>query len=132
MHIKINNGQIEKYPYSYDILKAENPQTSFPAEPSKALLAEWDVYPVQQVEQPTYTYKQNIVEDTPIFDGNKWVQVWSVTDKPQIELDAIHEQLRSEAYQNESDPLFFKYQRGEVEKQVWLDKVTEIKARYVA
>lgn len=47
-----------------------------------------------------------------------------------LQKEAEHEQLRSEAYRNESDPLFFKYQRGEVEKQVWLDKVVEIKARY--
>jgi len=26
--------------------------------------------------------------------------------------------------------LFFKYQRGEVTEQVWLDKVTEIRGRY--
>lgn len=38
--------------------------------------------------------------------------------------------LRLAAYQSESDPLFFKYQRGEIEKQVWLDKVQEIKERY--
>lgn len=40
------------------------------------------------------------------------------------------EQLRLEAYRNESDPLFFKWQRGEIEQQVWLDKVSEIKVRY--
>ena len=33
-------------------------------------------------------------------------------------------------YIAEADPLFFKAQRGEVEQQVWLDKVAEIKARY--
>jgi len=32
-------------------------------------------------------------------------------------------------YINESDPLFFKYQRGEIEKSVWEAKVTEIKNR---
>ena len=37
---------------------------------------------------------------------------------------------REAAYRAESDPLFFKYQREEVTKQVWLDKVTEIKGRY--
>lgn len=40
------------------------------------------------------------------------------------------EQLRALAYRNEADPLFFKYQRGEIEKQTWLNKVQEIKARY--
>ena len=37
---------------------------------------------------------------------------------------------RHAAYIAEADPLFFKAQRGEVEQQVWLDKVAEIKARY--
>lgn len=37
---------------------------------------------------------------------------------------------RQEAYQVESDPLFFKAQRGEATLQDWLSKVAEIKARY--
>jgi hypothetical protein len=37
---------------------------------------------------------------------------------------------RRAAYIAEADPLFFKAQRGEVEQQVWLDKIAEIKARY--
>lgn len=37
---------------------------------------------------------------------------------------------RAAAYREESDPLFFKYQRGEVSQQEWLDKVNEIKQRY--
>ena len=38
--------------------------------------------------------------------------------------------LRSEAYKNESDPIFFQWQRGEKTEQEWLDKVAEIKQRY--
>lgn len=38
--------------------------------------------------------------------------------------------LRSEAYKNESDPIFFQWQRGEKTEQEWLDKVEEIKQRY--
>lgn len=37
---------------------------------------------------------------------------------------------RRAAYAAESDPLFFKFQRGEVSEQEWLDKITEIKMRY--
>jgi hypothetical protein len=37
---------------------------------------------------------------------------------------------RRTAYQQEADPLFFKAQRGEVEQQVWLDKIAEIKQRF--
>jgi hypothetical protein len=37
---------------------------------------------------------------------------------------------RANDYRNESDPLFFKWQRGEATEQEWLNKVAEIKARY--
>ncbi len=37
---------------------------------------------------------------------------------------------RQEAYIAESDPVFFKWQRGEATQQEWLDKVAEIKQRY--
>jgi len=45
------------------------------------------------------------------------------------ELKSITRQRRY-AYQNEADPLYFKWQRGDIEKQVWLDKVSEIKERF--
>lgn len=41
------------------------------------------------------------------------------------------EALRSAAYRTESDPLFFKAQRGEAALSDWLAKVAEIKARYL-
>lgn len=37
---------------------------------------------------------------------------------------------RSKAYTKETDPIFFKWQRGEVTEQEWLDKVEEVKVRY--
>lgn len=37
---------------------------------------------------------------------------------------------RAEAYKTESDPLFFKAQRGEATVEEWLALVAEIKARY--
>jgi hypothetical protein len=40
------------------------------------------------------------------------------------------ENNRKAAYAAEADPLFFKAQRGEIEQQVWLDKIAEIKARF--
>lgn len=40
------------------------------------------------------------------------------------------EKQRAEAYRNESDPIFFKWQRGEATEQEWLDKVAEIKQRF--
>jgi hypothetical protein len=40
------------------------------------------------------------------------------------------EKLRQKAYRDESDPLFFRYQRGDATREEWLDKIQEIKNRY--
>jgi hypothetical protein len=50
--------------------------------------------------------------------------------KAQAKANADAEANRKAAYVAEADPLFFKAQRGEVEQQVWLDKIAEIKARF--
>jgi hypothetical protein len=47
--------------------------------------------------------------------------------------EEIHAQMRAAraaAYREESDPLFFQAQRGDVDMQAWHDKVDEIRARY--
>ena len=41
-----------------------------------------------------------------------------------------NKQLRANAYREESDPLFFKAQRGEATTEEWLTKVQEIKDRW--
>ena len=46
------------------------------------------------------------------------------------EYNLIQKELRQDAYTKITDPLFFKYQRGEIEKQEWLDKIEEIKQQY--
>lgn len=60
-----------------------------------------------------------------IYKNGVWVEI-KPTPLTQDQIDG----LRRAAYQSESDPLFFKYQREEIEKQVWLDKVEEIRQRY--
>lgn len=74
------------------------------------------------------------------YDGLTW---YSDTPKPtQAELDALWESTqatvqnqqaerqRAAAYAAESDPLFFKAQRGEATLEEWQSKVVEIKQRY--
>lgn len=46
------------------------------------------------------------------------------------ELNAYVIANRAAAYSAEADPLFFQAQRGDVDNQVWLDKIAEIKARF--
>ena len=63
---------------------------------------------------------------TPITDA----ELQSILDRINKPTPEQVEESRFSAYQAEADPLFFKYQRGEVTEQEWLDKVAEIKARY--
>ena len=78
--------------------------------------------------------------DGDTYEGLTWL---SDTPKPtQQELDdawpavqynqqrAEVENQRKTAYQQEADPLFFSYQRGETTEQEWLDAVQSIRDRY--
>lgn len=49
---------------------------------------------------------------------------------PRIPSNAEQSEKRKKAYEQESDPLFMKYQRGEVTKEQWEAKVAEIVRRY--
>jgi hypothetical protein len=130
MFIKLNNNEIEKYPYNINDLKQDNPDTSFPSEVPLSIFAEYDVYEVKTTVAPAITMFQTLLEGTPELVNDDWVQTWIVSDKPLEEKESLKKLLRSEAYKEESDPIFFKWQRGEATEQEWLDKVAEIKQRW--
>lgn len=138
MQVKITNGAVEKYPYSFQQLKNDNPQVSFPSIPTPALLLEYGIYEIS-LTQPEYNKDTHHVEETtPTLIDGAWTQAWNIiafTDEELAQRESKRlaglELERAKAYQTESDPLFFKAQRGEATMQEWLDKVAEIKARYV-
>jgi hypothetical protein len=78
MYIKLKNGLIDKYPYSIYALKKDNNNTSFSEDMPNERLAEWEMYPVISTDQPEITEGKELVEDVPVFDGNKWLQVWKL------------------------------------------------------
>ena len=47
-----------------------------------------------------------------------------------IQYNEITAEQRRQSYMIESDGLFFAFQRGEIDKQIWIDKVNEIKLKY--
>jgi hypothetical protein len=137
MYIKLNNGNIDKYPYSLAELVADNPNTSFPAEITNKCAEEFGVYPVVPAEYPNVDYTKTVIEETPNFINGVWYQDYKVVDATEEEityrvneLNGLAEQNRANAYKKESDPLFFKWQRGEATEQEWLSKIQEIKQRY--
>lgn len=138
MYILASNEVIEKYPYSIGELRRDNPQVSFPKNPSAEMLASYSVFPVKPTVQPGLDpFTQRLDEGAPVLQAGEWVQVWSVTALSEDEVARIQaehaEQVRLQrqaAYQAEADPLFFKWQRGEATQQEWLDKIAEIKTRF--
>lgn len=80
-----------------------------------------------------------VIPATPAISYNgtlsRWEYSYTKRNKTQPELDAYNQMMRDivkdtrkEAYQNESDGIFWSSERNETTKQEWLDKVDEIKA----
>lgn len=134
MYIKLPST----YPYSAAQLRADNPQTSFPSEIPNERLAEWNVFPVVSSVKPEDSPVTDVTEVLPALVDGTWTQSWEIvnlTDE-QIaqkagEKDAALNAMRLSAYREESDPLFFRAQRGEATMDEWLAKVAEIKSRYL-
>jgi len=75
MYVKVNDGAVQVYPYSIDQLRADNPNTSFPNEPSEESLAGWSVFPVEHQAQPDYDNETQRIEHSnePVLVDDKWV-----------------------------------------------------------
>lgn len=134
MYALLNSeGQIQTYPYSIAQLQADNPGTSFPSPMPDERLADWNVVVVVPTAQPTVPPEQNVTEGTPAETAGVWYQTWVVTDKTPEQIAEYNEQQKQNrliAYEHESDPIFFKWQRGEATQQEWLDAVELVKQQY--
>ncbi len=62
--------------------------------------------------------------------GEKITSREYVDDITPEEVEAGKEAVRGFLYKEIADPMFFKYQRGEIIEQVWLDAVAAIKAEW--
>lgn len=95
MYAKIKNGSVEVFPYTFKLLREENPQTSFPKEITEELLASYDVYPVERQTMPSdfnsRTQNASLSGSPTLIDG-VWTRAWIITDKTQEELDYINNQ----------------------------------------
>ena len=57
-------SNVVTYPYNIGLLRRDNPSVSFPAVPTNAQLAEWNVYPVTPTPQPSYDLIDDILTST--------------------------------------------------------------------
>lgn len=69
------------------------------------------------------------IEDGQVFTITVEAKTQEEMDADVAAQEAVAKAARAEAYRTESDPLYFKAQRGEATMQEWLDKVAEIKSQ---
>ena len=123
MHILAPNQTIEKYPYSIGELRRDNPNTSFPRNPSDDLLADWNVFQVQPTDYPTVDHTKNVTEGTPALQDGVWVQVWNVTDASAEEVEQRTEgqadAIRSERNAKLSATDWTQVADAPVDKEAW-------------
>ena len=80
MYVLAPNQTVEIYPYSIGDLRRDNPNTSYPRNPSDAVLASWNVFPVTDEPTPAYNpATQNCNQVNPTLIDGKWVMTWAVT-----------------------------------------------------
>lgn len=78
MYIKVS-GSVTTYPYTIQQLKGDNPNISFPNVLTDAVLNDFNVYSVVQVENGG-DYTKDYVEGTPTQSGSVYVQNWTESD----------------------------------------------------
>jgi hypothetical protein len=80
MYVFAPNQTVEIFPYSIGDLRRDNPNTSFPRNPSDAVLADWNVFPVVEQSPPEYNpANQNLNQLNPTLVDGQWLQTWQVT-----------------------------------------------------
>jgi hypothetical protein len=80
MYVLAPNQTAEIFPYSIGDLRRDNPNTSFPRNPSDAVLADWNMFPVVEQSPPEYNpANQNLNQLNPTFTAGEWLQTWQVT-----------------------------------------------------
>ena len=75
-----------------------------------------------------YDFSSNTEETVPLTREEE--SYFSSTKESVEDIIDRQRQLRAMAYKNEADLLFFKWQREEITKEEWVDKIQEIKQLY--
>jgi hypothetical protein len=106
MYVLAPNQTVETYPYSIGALRRDNPNTSYPRNPSDAVLASWNVFPVTDEPTPAYNpATQNCNQVNPTLIDGKWVMTWAVTPATPEEIAERTSAKESEVRQQRNELL---------------------------
>lgn len=105
IYAKVNGSSVEKYPYTDDMIRADNENVSFPPFISPETAVEFGAVVVAEVAPPVATPYQNVSESLPQNVGGVWTQVWSVSPASQDEITQRTDQAWSDLRKNRNDLL---------------------------
>jgi hypothetical protein len=91
MYVLAPNQTVEKFPYSIGDLRKDNPQVSFPANPSLATLAAYNVFPVVSTGAQYDPETEVATQDGCTYTGTRWETAWTVRDKTPEEIEADYQ-----------------------------------------
>ena len=88
MYLKIVEGSAQEY--SLAQLRQDNPNVSFPALPSDAVLAGFDVFPFTEDEVPVHDPRNQTLSAGAFYQvGEEWHRGWTVTDFVPVEISQV-------------------------------------------
>lgn len=96
MYALIVNEVVEKYPYTIGQLRKDNPNVSFPKNPSPETLAAFNAFEVVRTPQPEFDHTQDVGEGVPQKIKGVWTQVWNISN---VDADTLAERTEGRAKQ---------------------------------
>jgi hypothetical protein len=122
MFAKLNNGQLQKYPYTLGMLRKENSNVSFPKNISDEDLARFGVVRVASTPRPADDYTKDFSVTAEQVNG-AWVEKWVATNVSAEEVaNRTANQannVRAERNQKISDSDWTQLPDSPVNKQAW-------------
>ena len=96
MFAKITNGSVDRFPYSVGELFQDNPNTSFPQQPTSATLASYGVFEVTKKPVPEHDPSTHFFEygPVPVLENGSWFLLPTVR---MLSVDQLAERAASAA-----------------------------------
>lgn len=79
MYAKLNNGQLQKYPYTLGMLRKDHSNVSFPKVMTDEIFAQFNVVRVTPTPRPEYDHTKEFNVTVEQVNG-AWVEKWVATD----------------------------------------------------
>lgn len=81
MHAKIIDGTLIQYPYTWEDMRAQNPEVLFPDQYIESIFSDYGAVAIAQTAEPFYDRLTQVSsEGTPALIDGVWSQTWVVSD----------------------------------------------------